>query len=291
MYTYKINKLPKKTVEMVIDVKWTKIEEEYAKSFDILHKDFAFEGFRKGKVPKEIAAQHIAKDTVYNHLIRQMLPGIYTDIVEKEKLQPIVSPKIDIAKAKEHEDWEIKMTIAEKPEVVLGNYKEAVKKAKEAVLQEESKTSEESKEEVKPAQTEDQKKQAQFQAVLTTLVKEVSCEISEIILEEELNNRLTRLVDDIQRIGLTPEAYFKSKNTTLEEVKEQISKEIEETYKMEFILQEIAEVEKIEVDTKDLNKLFENAQDEKEREMAQQQAYYYASIMRKQKTLDFLTNL
>lgn len=289
MYTHKLNKLPKNTIELTIDVKWTEIEKEYAKSFDVLHKDLAIEGFRKGKVPKELAVNHIAKDAVYNHLIRQILPNMYAEIVEKEKFQPIVAPKIEIVKAKEKEDWEVKITTAEKPEIKLGNYKEAIKKAKADIKSDDIWVP--GKEEKQPEQKEDEKKQAQFQAVLTTLLKEVKCEIADVIIEEEVNNRLSRLVDDIQKVGLTVESYFKSKNTTIEDVKKQIAQEIEETYKLEFILQEIADAEKIEVDSSELNKLFENVQDEKQKEMAQQQAYYYASIMRKQKTLDFLTSL
>lgn len=289
MYTYKTNKLPKQTVEIIVDLQWTEIEKQYAKSFDVLHQDLAIEGFRKGKVPKELASKHIAKDAVYNHMIRQMLPNIYADIIEKEKFQPVTSPKIEIVKAKENENWEIKMTIAERPVVELGKYKEAIKKAKSELKADDIWVP--GKEEAKPGEKEESKKQAEFQAVLTTLVKEVKCDISDIIIEEELQNRLTRLVDDIQKVGLTAEAYFKSKNTTMDEVKQNIAKEIEETYKLEFILQEIADAEKIEVDQAEMNKLFENVEDEKQRQMAMQQAYYYASIMRKQKTLDFLTNL
>lgn len=289
MYTYKTTKQPKNTIEITIDLQWTGIENEYAKSFDVIHKDFAFEGFRKGKVPKELAEKHIAKDTVYNHMIRQMLPNIYADIVEKDKLQPIVSPKIEIVKAKENENWEVKMTVAEKPTVELGKYKEAIIEAKKDLKKNDLILP--GQEEKTPEAKAEEKKQAEFQAVLTTLMKEVKCEIADVIIEEELNNRLSRLVDDIQKIGLTVENYFKSKNTTMDEVKEQIKKEIEETYKLEFILQEIADVEKIQIEDAEINKLFEGITDEKQKEMARQQAYYYASIMRKQKTLDFLTNL
>lgn len=289
MYTHSINKLPKNTLEILLTLTWSKIEAEYAKSFDELHQDLAIEGFRKGKVPKDLAVKHIAKDTVYNHLIRQILPSIYTEIVEKEKLKPIVAPKIELVKAKENEDWEVKMLIAEKPDVKLGDYKEKIKKAKAELKTEDIWVP--GKEEQKPEQKQEQKKQAQFQAVLTTLMKDVECEIPDIVIEEELNARLTKLVDDIQKVGLTPEAYFKSKNTTLEDMKKQLAQEIEETYKLEFILQEIADAEKIEVETAEMEKMFAEVRDEKQRQMAQQQAYYYASIMRKQKTLDFLTNL
>ena len=62
-------------------------------------------------------------------------------------------------------------------------------------------------------------------------------------------------------------------------------------HKIEFILGEIADKEGIKVEKSDLDKLFLNIKDEKERKMAETNGYYYASILRKQKTLDFLTSL
>jgi len=47
----------------------------------------------------------------------------------------------------------------------------------------------------------------------------------------------------------------------------------------------------INVEKEDLDKLFANIKDEKEKEQARQNAYFYASILRKQKTLDLLLNL
>jgi trigger factor len=130
MTTHTLERLPKNTVVLNVTIPWSDIQSEYGSAFDVIHKEFVFEGFRKGKVPKEIAEKHISKDSVYQQLIRTILPTIYDDIVKKEDLKPIISPKIDLTEAKENEDWKIKITLAEKPLIDLGDYKTYVKEAK-----------------------------------------------------------------------------------------------------------------------------------------------------------------
>lgn len=123
MIKHSLKKLPKSTYEILIDLSWDEIEKEYKNAFDVILAEFSLEGFRKGKVPPSLAEKHIAKDQVYNQLIRTLLPRIYENIVKAEGLKPIVSPKIDLVSAKENEAWQVKVTLAEKPDVELGDYK------------------------------------------------------------------------------------------------------------------------------------------------------------------------
>ena len=127
--------------------------------------------------------------------------------------------------------------------------------------------------------------------MLTALLNEAKIEVSDLVIEEEINHRLTHLFDEIQKIGLTTENYLKSKNLTMESLKAQFKMETEDTYKLEFILAEIADKENLKVEQADLDKLFVNIKNEKERKMAVQNSYYYATILRKQKTLDYLISL
>ena len=84
------------------------------------------------------------------------------------------------------------------------------------------------------------------------------------------------------------DSYLKSKNITIEDLRKQYTSEIENTYKIEFILAELADKEGIKVEDDELAKLFAGIKEEKDRASAQQNAYFYASILRKQKTIDFL---
>ena len=278
MYTHSIKKLPKSTLEISISIPWKDIQTEYTKAFAVIQKDTSIEGFRKGKAPKEVAEKHIKREDVYNNLLQTYVPSIYSEIVKKENLKPIISPKLDLKSAAENKDWDLVIHVAQVPTVTLGKYKEAVKAAKKEVAQ----VTQEDK---------NKQKQAEFQASLAATLTAAKVEVSDLIVEDELSARLARIVDDVQKIGLTMEKYLESKKMTKEDFNNQIREEITETYKMEFVLQKIADEEKIQVEKEELEKMLAAVTNPKEKEAAMKNMYYYASLLRKQKTLDYLSSL
>lgn len=292
MYTHKLTRQAKNTVEILVDIPKKTIDKEYEAAFLKLTENLEIQGFRKGKVPRDLAKKHLKKESIYEELTKTLIPQVYEEIVKKENLKPVLSPKIELVKAKEAEDWQIKITLAEKPTVILGNYKESVKKIKAEQIKEDIWTP--GKETKKPEISEKEKAKKQqelLNVTLSIILKETKCEISDLIIEEELNHRLSNLITDIQKIGLTVDSYLKSKNLTQEELKKRYKDEIEQTYKLEFILAELADKEKIKVENQDLEKLFSAISDPKEREAAKNNSYFYASVLRKQKTLDYLLSI
>ena len=291
MYTHTLKKLPKGTFEITVKMPWAMIEKETEKAFQTLAEMLEVEGYRKGKAPKELAKKQIKKESIYQQIIRTLFPDIYAEIIKKEELKPVISPRVDLKQAKENEDWELVFTLAEKPSVKLGDYKKTladikVKRGKADIWVPgtEAKPVDDDKEKAR-------KQQELLNEMLTALLQLSTVEISEFILEEELNSRLSRLVDDIQKLGMNTETYLQSKNITMEQLREQFLKEIVETHSLEFALNEIAEKENISVENDELEKLFVSIKDNKERVAAMQNAYYYAALLRKQKTLDFLLGL
>lgn len=289
MANHTVKKQPKSTVFITLRVPWAEIQEEYKKAFKTLHESFEMGGFRKGKVPTELAEKNIPKDKIYSQLIHTLMPKLYEDIVKKEGLQPILAPKIELVKAKENEEWEIGITVAQRPEIKLKDYKKKVKEAKEKIAKPEIWVPGKDQ---KPQEADKEKqKDKLLQAGLEALLTEAECEIPPLLIEEELNKRLTQTVDDIQKIGLTVDGYLKSKNMTMDQLKERLSREIADMYRLEFILQTIADEEKLQVEQKELDTLFANIKDEKERAAVQKNAYFYASVLRKQKSLDYIIGL
>ncbi|MCX7956099.1 MAG: trigger factor [Patescibacteria group bacterium] len=276
--------MPKNTAEVEVVLPASYLKKQKEEAFSRLQKELVVEGFRKGKVPSSIAKKHLKDEQILEEALRKILPEIYSEIVKKESLSPIYNPKIEFVKAKDGEDWQIKITIALRPAINLKDYKKIVKDIK----------AKEKKPDIwvpgkdKEKKPEEKDSTILLNKILEALLKEVEIEISDLILDEELNHRLALLVDDIRKIGLTTEDYLKSKNTTMDQLKNSYRKEIEDTYKLEFILNEIADKENIKVETSDLEKIFSSITDEKQKEIARQNSYYYASILRKQKTLDYL---
>ncbi len=289
MYTYQRKNLPKQTIELIVTSPWADIEEQYNTSFEALRKELAVEGFRKGKAPKEVAEKNLRKEAIYDHLLRAYIPKVYSEIVQKEDMKPVVPPRIELESAKENEEWKVKLTTAESPKVNVGKYQEKVKEAKNKVKSSDIWVPGKDKE-LTEADKEKQKN-AEFQAALQAIMDETTIEISDLIIDEDVERRLSRLVDDVQKVGLTMDGYLKSKNLTREQITEQIKKEIEENYKIEFALQAIADKEDLKVEQAEIDKMFEGIKDDKEKAAAMQNAYYYAALLRKQKTLDFITSL
>ena len=289
MPTHTIKKQPKSTVEILVTLPWVDVQAAYKTSFATLHAQFEMVGFRKGKVPQELAEKNIDKDKVYSHLIREIMPKIYEEIVQKEQLHPILSPQIDLVKAKENEDWELKITIAEKPDVKLKEYKKKVQEAKKGLKADDIWVP--GKEEKQDPKDADKKKEKVLNVSLEAVLAEAECELPPLLIEEELDRRLTQMVDDVQKIGLTMDKYLQTRSLTLESVKERLTKEITDMYKLEFILQAIADAEKLEVKSEDLQALFSNIKEEKDRKSAEANSYFYASVLRKQKALDYIIGL
>ena len=289
MPTHSIKKQPKSTVEIFVKLPWADVQTAYKTSFATLHAQFEMVGFRKGKVPHELAEKNIDKDKVYSHLIREIMPKIYEEIIKKENLHPILSPKIDLVKAKENEEWELKIMVAEKPEVKLKDYKKKIQEAKSGLKSDAIWVP--GKDEKQDPKDADKKKEKVLNVSLEALLAEAECELPPLLIEEELDRRLTQMVDDVQKIGLTMEKYLQTRNLTLESVKERLTKEITDMYKLEFLLQAIADEQKLEVKQEDLNALFSNIKEEKDRKSAEANAYFYASVLRKQKALDYIIGL
>lgn len=287
MTKHTLKKLPQNTYELLIEIPWDEVSREYKTAFDLILAEFSIEGFRKGKVPAAMAEKHIPKEKVYEQLIKTLIPRVYEEAVVAEKLKPIVAPKVDLVTAKENETWQVKATVAEKPAVDLGEYKKKVQAAKADLKKADIWVP--GKEEKAPDQAAENDKL--LNVALTTILKEVKCEISPMLIEAEMNRKLTQLVDDVQKIGLTVDSYLQSKGLTMDKLKEQFTREITDMYKLEFILLDIADKENIQVDQADLDKLFGALKDEKDKAAAKANSYFYASVLRKQKTLDFLIAL
>jgi len=282
--------LGKKTLEFTLQVDKGFISSLYSDNFGLLSKELVAPGFRKGTAPKEIAEKHIKKDEVYKKVISALLPKLYEAVVKEQDVKPIVNPKIELIKAKDGEDWEVKMTVVETPQVKLNDYKKKLselnKDQKKDGIWVPGKEPEK-----KTTQEEEAKKMERLNKTIELLLNEVSVEISDVLIEEEVQRKLSKLVDDIAKLGLTVDAYLASKNETAETLKAKYTKEMLDTYAIEFILQQIALDEKITVEKEDLDKLFGGITDEAAKQEAYNNAYSYASILRRQKVLDYLMNL
>ena len=121
----------------------TKIEGEawqkaIDKAFKKKQKEVKVNGFRKGKVPRNIYEKNFGKESLFIDAAEEVLQDAYTKVMEESKLIPVVQPSVDI---KEIDDEKVTFTfkIITKPEINIKKYKglkikkEEVKVTKEEI--------------------------------------------------------------------------------------------------------------------------------------------------------------
>lgn len=107
-------------VHVVVDEKsWKDAQEASTKK---LCKEVQVDGFRKGNVPEAIAKRHINQGKMLDEAINSLLPSIYREIMEEEKIEPFAQPQVDVTKISDT-NLEVKFVIVTAPEVELGEYK------------------------------------------------------------------------------------------------------------------------------------------------------------------------
>lgn len=264
------------------------IATRYSTALAVIAKQTDVTGFRKGKAPVELVEKTVGKEAIYDKLIQTLLPDVYKAILEKDSLRPLVSPKVDLKSAKEGEDWVLTMTIALAPKVKIPDYTKIVAKVRGATKAADiwvpGKEEQETQDDIA-------KKEAFLNAVLKEIIDSTDLEISDLIIEEEVNHRLSRLVDDIRRLGLTIETYLESRQSSKEQLQDDFKKDIMTTYKLEYALNEIGEKENITIEQAEVQSMIDNLPDEASRKEAQANMNVYGMMLRKQKILEFLGSL
>ena len=107
------------------------------KAFQEEVKKVNVDGFRKGKVPRDIFEKRYGKERLYIPAVDYVIEEAYVKALEESKLIPVVQPKLEI-KSVDESGVEIKFVITTKPEVKIKKYKGlGVKKEEVKVTKEE----------------------------------------------------------------------------------------------------------------------------------------------------------
>ena len=281
-----LKKLPDNTIEILAKVPLDKIKKEYGQVLAQLQKTTEIAGFRKGKAPQPQIEKTIGKEKIYQETIKSLLPKIYPKVIQEHQLHPIINPKIELISAQEGKDWQIKFTVCETPEINLGNYKEEIKK-----ITVKNKIWTPAKGEQPKKQDEADKPVKETQKIIKTLLKNVKITIPQILIEDEVNRKLASLIKKTEKLGLTLNQYLNSLEKTSEQIRKEYQKESHDNWCLELILNKIADQEKIVVDQEEIDKIIANTKNKKEKENLARQHYVLASVLRRQKTLEFLQNL
>ena len=98
---------------------WTKALDQ---AFKKKQKTAKVDGFRKGKVPRDIYEKHFGKESLFIDAADSVLQDAYTKAMEESKLVPVVQPVVDL-KSLNEDGVEFTFKIITKPEVKVKKYK------------------------------------------------------------------------------------------------------------------------------------------------------------------------
>ena len=284
---FQLNPLPKKTFEIIVKVPFSDIKKAQDSAVAEEKEKIEIKGFRKGHAPDNMVRDEIGEKKLLELTLDKILSDLYKNATAHFNLKPIVSPKVELVSAKEGEDWEIKFTTCEEPEVVLGDYKKELIKVKPAVKiwtpdEKATKKDEEEKED---------ERGKKINAYLDWLTNNIKLEIGDLLVEDEVNHKLAGLLEQIQKLGLTLDQYLASAGKKPEEIRNDYKVEAEKTLKMEFILGKIAEDEKVTISPEEIEKAISSAPTDADKKALENQKYFLAVLLRRQKTLDFLAQI
>lgn len=105
------------------EIQEEKFEEATQKAYLKNRSRFNIPGFRKGKVPRKIIEINYGPEIFYEDAINEILPEAYDSAIEELKLEPVDYPEVDIDEIEKGKPILVKIEVAIKPEVELGEYK------------------------------------------------------------------------------------------------------------------------------------------------------------------------
>ncbi len=248
-------------------------------------KDTEIPGFRKGMAPLDKVAAKIPQNTLIEHSLSHVLPKALAESITENKLQIAIYPKFELISAKEGEAWQIRGITCELPKVELGDYKKAIEGALRAnsII-------------VPGKEKKEQTREEKENLAIKTLMETIKINIPQILIDEEVDSRLSSLLGRLEKLGLALESYLASIGKKVEDLRTDYTNQAKEAISLDLILSKIAEEEKITADEKEIQGALEMSQiDPKAKDIKPEEVEnkkrLMESILKRRKALDFLINL
>ena len=264
------------TITLTVTIPWTDVKTTREAVVNDYSKHTQVPGFRKGKAPKKLVEDKIDEEKVKEEVLKKLLPQFYLQAINEHKVNPVIAPRVHVEKLEEEKDWQFIAVTCETPEIKLGEYKDNVKKitAKSKI--------------VIPGK---EQPEVSFDDIAKELLASVDIKVPGIITEQEVERLLSQTLDEVKRLGLTLDQYLGSTGRTAEDLRKEYEQKAQNDIKLEFVLQKIAQEENITVEDKEVDEAIQQAKNETERQNLKANRHLLASILKQQKTLDFLKNL
>jgi trigger factor len=121
-----IDKISGSRVHFEVAVTKEQFEHGLDHAFAKENEKVTIKGFRKGKAPRNVYEAKYGIESLYEEAIQHVLQETYYDTVIENNIDVVAQPKIDldINTIKRGQDFTYKVTVAVRPEIKLGEYKD-----------------------------------------------------------------------------------------------------------------------------------------------------------------------
>lgn len=123
-----VKKLDSTKCEISVEVSGDLVKNKFEEVFTQIAKEARVPGFRPGKAPRDVLEKHYAAN-VHEQVLKELVPDVYNQAIEAEKLDVIELPQITNVKL-DRANLSFKATVEVTPEIAVKNYKNQVIKYK-----------------------------------------------------------------------------------------------------------------------------------------------------------------
>lgn len=289
--THTIAKEADGTIQVTFSIPYDIIKKEKDNVVESEIKNVNVPGFRKGMAPKEVAEKNLPSETVIQKTLSKILPDEFAKVVQVEKLSIAMYPKYELLSANENEPWQVRAMTCKLPEAKLGNYEDAItSEAKSSAIWTPGKEGDKKVDTQKKELSQNEKESL----VLKQILKTSEINIPNLLIEEDVNDRLANLLDRIEKLGLNLDSYLASVGKTPEGLREEYKKQSQESISLEIALNMIADKEKIEISESELEDAIKASSADPAMAEAlkdPQKKQVLSAVLRRQKVVQKLTNL
>jgi FKBP-type peptidyl-prolyl cis-trans isomerase (trigger factor) len=129
-YNATVTPLPDTMVEIKGEISWDVLSQYEKKAFDHLASHVEVDGFRKGKVPEDVARKQIPDMMLLNDMAEQAMQEVYPEIIKDNDLDVIGRPELSITKLARNNPVAFTVRATILPTIELPDYKKIANEIK-----------------------------------------------------------------------------------------------------------------------------------------------------------------
>ncbi|MGQ9622871.1 MAG: trigger factor [Candidatus Caldatribacteriaceae bacterium] len=114
----------KHVLEFEVEVEKERVDEVLEEVYRDFNQRVAVPGFRKGRTPRAILRARLGKEVVLDELVHRLVPKIVTEVLEKEDMEIVDEPDVEVLHVEEGEPLRFRFRVVENPSVVLARPEE-----------------------------------------------------------------------------------------------------------------------------------------------------------------------